>query len=92
MSTITRKTAETRIHISLSLDGGLLPSSPDNDSYFYSEPGLPASGAEHSTQFTPTQQIIVNTGIGFLDHMLHALAKHAGWSLGVRTFGDLYST
>jgi imidazoleglycerol-phosphate dehydratase len=29
------------------------------------------------------------TGIGFLDHMIHALAKHSGWSLRVRTLGDL---
>jgi imidazoleglycerol phosphate dehydratase HisB len=27
-----------------------------------------------------------------LDHMLHALAKHAGWSLRIRCKGDLHST
>ncbi len=40
---------------------------------------------------TPTQYIDVATGIGFLDHMLHALAKHAGWSLKLRVAGDLHS-
>ncbi|KAG2207573.1 hypothetical protein INT46_005093 [Mucor plumbeus] len=36
------------------------------------------------------QKININTGIGFLDHMLHALAKHSGWSLDVTCKGDLY--
>ncbi len=31
----------------------------------------------------------VSTGIGFLDHMLHALAFHAGWSLELKCEGDL---
>lgn len=52
---------------------------------------MPIKGAHHATQFTPTQQITISTGIGFLDHMLHALAKHGGWSLAVRAKGDLYS-
>jgi imidazoleglycerol-phosphate dehydratase len=26
-----------------------------------------------------------------LDHMLHALAKHAGWSLALNCKGDLHS-
>jgi imidazoleglycerol-phosphate dehydratase len=34
--------------------------------------------------------ISVDTGIGFLDHMLHALAKHGGWSMRLRTRGDLH--
>ena len=38
------------------------------------------------------QVIDVSTGIGFLDHMLHALAKHAGWSLALACKGDLHST
>ncbi|KAJ5358427.1 Imidazoleglycerol-phosphate dehydratase [Penicillium cataractarum] len=49
---------------------------------------VPIKGAAHATQFTPTQQITISTGIGFLDHMLHALAKHGGWSLAVRAKGD----
>ncbi|KAL0135713.1 Imidazoleglycerol-phosphate dehydratase-domain-containing protein [Mucor lusitanicus] len=28
--------------------------------------------------------------LGFLDHMLHALAKHGGWSLDVTCVGDLH--
>ena len=32
----------------------------------------------------------ISTGIGFLDHMLHALAKHAGWSLELKCTGDLH--
>ena len=96
-SFITRSTNETKIQISLSLDGGILPidtTNPNNNVFSStSKDGLtiPPTDAPHSTQFTPTQQIYVNTGIGFLDHMLHALAKHAGWSLGVLTKGDLYS-
>ncbi|KAJ2803297.1 imidazoleglycerol-phosphate dehydratase, partial [Coemansia guatemalensis] len=27
------------------------------------------------------QKIDIDTGIGFLDHMYHALAKHGKWSL-----------
>ncbi|ORX58864.1 IGPD-domain-containing protein [Hesseltinella vesiculosa] len=36
------------------------------------------------------QQIAIDTGIGFLDHMYHALAKHAGWSLTLNCKGDLH--
>ncbi|RHZ47952.1 hypothetical protein Glove_564g29 [Diversispora epigaea] len=36
------------------------------------------------------QTISVNTGIGFLDHMYHALAKHSGWSLTLDCQGDLH--
>jgi imidazoleglycerol-phosphate dehydratase len=31
----------------------------------------------------------VNTGIGFFDHMLTALAVHAGWDMALRAEGDL---
>ncbi|KAJ3320815.1 imidazoleglycerol-phosphate dehydratase [Boothiomyces sp. JEL0866] len=37
-----------------------------------------------------TQQIQVSTGIGFLDHMIHALAKHSKWTLNLECKGDLY--
>jgi len=37
-----------------------------------------------------TQTIQVSTGIGFLDHMYHALAKHGGMSLTMKCAGDLY--
>lgn len=36
------------------------------------------------------QTIDVNTGIGFFDHMLHALAKHGGMSLTMACKGDLW--
>ncbi|CEH19314.1 igpd-domain-containing protein [Ceraceosorus bombacis] len=36
------------------------------------------------------QTISVKTGIGFLDHMLHALAKHGGMSLSIVCDGDLW--
>jgi imidazoleglycerol-phosphate dehydratase len=32
----------------------------------------------------------VETGIGFFDHMLHALARHGGFDLRVRCSGDLH--
>ncbi|OSD08700.1 IGPD-domain-containing protein [Trametes coccinea BRFM310] len=36
------------------------------------------------------QEIEVSTGIGFLDHMFHALAKHSGMSLKLICKGDLH--
>lgn len=45
---------------------------------------------EHATQLTGNQVIRVQTGVGFLDHMLHALAKHSGWSLIIECIGDLH--
>ncbi|MDX2437525.1 MAG: imidazoleglycerol-phosphate dehydratase HisB [Acidobacteriota bacterium] len=36
-----------------------------------------------------TGKIAVATGIGFLDHMLTALAFHAGWDLDLQCSGDL---
>ncbi|KXS21848.1 IGPD-domain-containing protein [Gonapodya prolifera JEL478] len=36
------------------------------------------------------QAITVATGIGFLDHMIEALAKHAKWSLAASCKGDLH--
>lgn len=37
-----------------------------------------------------TQAISIDTGIGFLDHMLTALATHAHWSLQLTCQGDLH--
>ncbi|KIP08155.1 hypothetical protein PHLGIDRAFT_104725 [Phlebiopsis gigantea 11061_1 CR5-6] len=36
------------------------------------------------------QEIDISTGIGFLDHMYHALAKHSGMSLTLKCQGDLW--
>lgn len=54
---VRRQTAETKIELSLELDG---------------------SG-----------QSIIRTGIGFFDHMLTSLAKHARWNLRLECQGDL---
>jgi imidazoleglycerol-phosphate dehydratase len=35
-------------------------------------------------------QAEISTGLGFLDHMLHALARHARFDLKVRAKGDLH--
>ena len=56
-TTITRKTAETDITLTLSLDG---------------------SGSS-----------TVDTGVGFLDHMLTVFAKHGGFDLTVSCRGDV---
>ncbi|KAJ7582629.1 IGPD-domain-containing protein [Mycena floridula] len=57
-ATISRKTNETQIDVSIDLDCG------------------PSSGLK--------QTIEVSTGIGFLDHMYTALAKHSGMSLTMK--------
>lgn len=100
-ASISRTTNETKIQVSLSLDGGVLPAYEPSDHFpSPTDPQeaeaakhgiIPQKDAAHATQFTATQQITISTGIGFLDHMLHALAKHSGWSLAVRAKGDLYS-
>ncbi len=54
--TVTRKTKETDITVTLCLDGG---------------------------------PVEVSTGIGFFDHMLEALAVHAGFGLTLHAAGDL---
>ncbi|EHY56650.1 imidazoleglycerol-phosphate dehydratase [Exophiala dermatitidis] len=97
--TLSRITNETKIQVSISLDGGSLlayeesqhfPSSiSPSQKQKYPDVLVPLPTSHHATQITPTQQIAISTGIGFLDHMLHALAKHAGWSLAIRATGDL---
>lgn len=57
-ATVTRKTGETDIEITVNLDG---------------------SG-----------QADIRSGIGFLDHMLTALARHARFDLSVHARGDLH--
>lgn len=96
---LSRNTKETKIQISLSLDGGPLdllpdsehfPSSTTSSSSSYASTPIPDQTEEtHASQDSPSQQIWVWTGVGFLDHMLHAWAKHAGWSLRIRSKGDL---
>ena len=94
---INRTTNETKVQVSLSLDGGPLNPLPDSD-HFSGElpapntPIPPQTSIHHASQITHSQHIWIWTGVGFLDHMLHAWAKHAGWSLRVRCRGDLAST
>ncbi len=95
-ATFSRFTKETKVQISISLDGGILPPYETCEHFPVTFPDekdhiIPPPEAAHATQFTATQQITIYTGIGFLDHLLHALAKHAGWSLAVRCKGDLVS-
>ncbi|POR36775.1 Imidazoleglycerol-phosphate dehydratase [Tolypocladium paradoxum] len=79
---LARDTNETKIMLALNLDGGELPSD--------THPKLLEATAAHASQSTSSQTISVDTGIGFLDHMLHALAKHAGWSMALHCEGDLH--
>jgi len=37
-----------------------------------------------------SQKISINTGIGFLDHMLEQLASHGRWDLAISVKGDLH--
>lgn len=81
---LDRDTNETSIQLALNLDGGAFP--PETNQKLLS------NGSDgHAAQASKSQTISVNTGIGFLDHMLHALAKHAGWSLAIACKGDLHS-
>lgn len=79
---IKRDTNETKVQIALCLDGGKI--SVEN-LIFSDRPKV-----DHAVQATSSQVISVDTGVGFLDHMLHALAKHAGWLLIVECIGDLH--
>ena len=81
---LARDTNETKIQLALNIDGGAFP--PDTDSRL-----LQKLEDAHASQSSKSQTITINTGIGFLDHMLHALAKHAGWSLAINCKGDLHS-
>lgn len=79
-ATVCRKTNETNIQIALSLDGD----------HVQLEKSLLDNNHEKQPSDLKAPVILVQTGIGFLDHMLHALAKHAGWSLIVECVGDLH--
>ncbi|EON65946.1 imidazoleglycerol-phosphate dehydratase [Coniosporium apollinis CBS 100218] len=81
-ATINRDTNETKIQLSLNLDGGVLEDA--------SESSANGEAKSHAAQTSKSQTIDVDSGIGFLDHMIHALAKHAGWSLRIRCRGDLH--
>lgn len=80
---LARDTNETKIQLAINIDGGKFPENTD--------PRLLQANTEHASQASKSQVIAINTGIGFLDHMFHALAKHAGWSLSLQCQGDLHS-
>jgi len=42
-----------------------------------------------SLNINGSQNISINTGIGFFDHMLEQLASHARWDLSIQVKGDL---
>jgi imidazoleglycerol-phosphate dehydratase len=79
-ATVNRDTNETKVQLVLNLDGGPLETSESN-----------GESKNHAAQTSKSQTLDINSGIGFLDHMIHALAKHAGWSLRLRCVGDLHS-
>ncbi|KAI4727632.1 imidazole glycerol phosphate dehydratase [Aureobasidium sp. EXF-10728] len=78
---INRDTNETKIQLALNLDGGSLEEIASADN---------GADKSHAAQASKSQTIDIDTGIGFLDHMIHALAKHSGWSLKLRCRGDLH--
>lgn len=80
---IARDTNETKIQLAINLDGGDFPADTHKS--------LTNGTNGHASQASKSQTIAINSGIGFLDHMLHALAKHAGWSLALNCQGDLHS-
>ena len=45
---------------------------------------------ELSLNVRGSQQLNINTGIGFLDHMIEQLASHARWDLSIKVEGDLH--
>ncbi len=92
-TTLNRDTNETKIQLSLNLDGGSLEEDSTNNTSQQQQPNGSSSAdpKSHATQASASQHIDIDSGIGFLDHMLHALAKHAGWSLRLRCRGDLHS-
>ncbi|KAI4842687.1 imidazole glycerol phosphate dehydratase [Aureobasidium sp. EXF-8845] len=78
---INRDTNETKIQLAINLDGGSLEQIISEDN---------GADKSHAAQASKSQSIDIDTGIGFLDHMIHALAKHSGWSLKLRCRGDLH--
>lgn len=81
---VQRITNETKIQIAISLNGGHI----EIPQSILGKKKVEENGV--ATQSTSSQSIDVHTGVGFLDHMIHALAKHGGWSLIVECIGDLH--
>ncbi|KAI9706524.1 MAG: imidazoleglycerol-phosphate dehydratase [Candelina mexicana] len=87
---LNRDTNETKIQLSLNLDGGPLKDQDPTTSNPRPNDSSTSDAKLHATQASTSQYIDIDSGIGFLDHMLHALAKHAGWSVRLRCRGDLH--
>lgn len=83
-ASISRNTNETKIAVALNIDGGEVDLAPFGE-WLTTEEQKQAAVSSASNQ-----AIYVHTGIGFLDHMFHALAKHGGWSLVIKCDGDLH--
>ena len=77
---VLRDTGETRVRVALDLDAA------------GAAPAPASAGAEPDGRPTsmpgPDRALRISTGIGFFDHMLHALAFHAGWALDLECDGD----
>ncbi|EDO15522.1 hypothetical protein Kpol_479p10 [Vanderwaltozyma polyspora DSM 70294] len=82
---VKRITNETKIQVAISLNGGYIEMP---ESILKNKASI--SNDNVATQSTNSQVIDIQTGVGFLDHMIHALAKHSGWSLIVECIGDLH--
>ena len=94
-----RNTKETSIQIAVDITGksNFNFDKTDNQfkSLFESQPHLNKSPWEIPTNESlnlskDKQFIYVNSGIGFLDHMISALFKHANWSIILECIGDTY--
>ncbi|QLG70445.1 hypothetical protein HG535_0A03840 [Zygotorulaspora mrakii] len=85
---VNRITNETKIQVLISIDGGHIAL---ENSILNNESNQAKTNAKDvAAQNTNSQVINIQTGVGFLDHMIHALAKHSGWSLLVECVGDLH--
>ena len=90
-ATVHRHTSETQIDLTLDLDPPQLPLKPRAE-----EQDAPASSDEAPDPATPAPPVptptptTIHTGVGFFDHMLHHIAKHARLFLTVRCTGDTH--
>ncbi|KAL6925542.1 hypothetical protein ACO0SA_001841 [Hanseniaspora valbyensis] len=93
-----RKTKETSIQIAVDISGKADFNFDKTDGVFntifnekHPNPSpweIPTSEVLAATK--EKQFIYVNSGLGFLDHMISALFKHANWSIILECIGDTY--
>jgi imidazoleglycerol-phosphate dehydratase/histidinol-phosphatase len=79
IATVKRKTNETEIEVKVNLDPVIVVGGAAK------APAI-ATGATSTSTGTV---VGISTGIGFYDHMLEQIAKHAGIELKVKALGDL---